>query len=136
GFHGSDAFSFGTPLMGYKNGKPQYMAPHAIYDTSYLLYDLGSIMTLDVPVYNEVDRYYGTGDIDPKTGAIIELTFSKSGFDMVHFDVFGTDLSGKVEFAPFSHDAEDGPVRTPEPASVALVLTGLAGALGLRNKRR
>ena len=127
--YGIDAFTYGTPIMGYKNGKPHYMGSHGIYDTSYLLYDLGSIMTLDVPVYNEVDRYYESGDLDPKTGAIIELSFSKSGFDMIHFDVFGTDLSGKIEFAPFSHDAEDGPVRTPEPASAALILIGLAGSL-------
>jgi len=134
----SEEFSFGTPLMGYKNGKPHYMGSHGIYDTSYLLYDLGSIMTLDVPIYDEVDRYYGAGDLEPKAGAIIELDFSKSYFSMVHFDVFGIAEDGQIKFAPFGHDAEDGPVQhseTPEPVTMALFGLGLAGVAGFKIKK-
>ncbi|MBP7055557.1 MAG: choice-of-anchor N protein [Candidatus Omnitrophica bacterium] len=137
--YASGQFGYGTPVMGIaKNGKPDYMPSHSIYDTSYLLYNLGPITVLDTPVYDEVARYYGEEGITPKPGAVIELDFSKTNFSMAHFDVFGTTEDGQIKFAPFGHDAEDGPVQhsqTPEPVTMALFGLGLAGVAGLKIKK-
>lgn len=124
-----DNFITGTPAIGNKkNGDLVYMPAHGVFPACYATHYIGDVSVGDDIVDDMVD---GEGS---KTGKIIKFDFSKTGFDKVHFDVFG--YNGPV--APFSHDAEDGPLEnkcTPEPGTMALVGLGIAGIVGLRKKR-
>jgi len=67
----------------------------------------------------------------PLVGQINVYTVAVSGVTRIHFDTYGYVFDGNNVFAPFSHDAE----VVPEPSTVLLLGSGLAG-LGLWRSRR
>ena len=113
-------FKYGNPF-----GKNR---EHGVYSTWYTTYSIG-----DIPLGSEIVKDMvggGTG-----YGTILKFNFTKTGLDKVHFDAYGYDDKGHFKFAPFSHDAQDGPPPpVPEPFTVSLVGMGIAGLAALRRK--
>lgn len=114
---------------------------HGIYDTYYLEYDFNFEPLNTSSAYDVVDP--GNVGVAPSarpgTGAFWHLfAFDVTKMTIgLHFDLYKVDpltglmLSGKGSFAPFSHDAEDGPTgnNVPEPQSLTLLGLGLIASL-------
>lgn len=120
------AFQYGTPTMG--DGDP--LPAHGIYPTWYLTLPMGTF----TPQYTVYDMQ--PGEDGSALGEIKRVHVTITGFSRVHFDAYNSVPIGrnyrKFLFAPFSHDAE----YFPEPGSLALLSTGLAGAFGLSLRGR
>lgn len=78
---------------------------------------------------------YNPGETGTDTGDIQYYEVEYSGFFWIHFDVVGVAHNGhsKATFAPFSHDADAELI--PEPATLALLGSGLAGMVFFRRRR-
>jgi len=128
-------FSIGIPdsLDGKKT-----IPPHGIFPTSYYALSLPDFAFAGgmqyICDYNE-DYEEETSTPTGTLGLIQEYEISYSGFYHVHFDLAGL-VNDKMVFAPFSHDADGPPAPVPEPATLFLFGTGLAGFGFVRSRRK
>jgi hypothetical protein len=126
---------FGTPPAD-TFGRPDSLPTHGIFDTYYMEYGFNFDPTQTSKPYNVTD----TGNIGvipvAGTGAFWQMfEFNVTGLTantLLHFDLYRVDpttgtLFSANSFAPFSHDAEDGPTgnNVPEPQSLILLVMGL-----------
>lgn len=68
----------------------------------------------------------------------VDMSGIESGYSL-HIDLYSTDgiTTGKnIIFAPFSHDGQGGGDPVPEPATMLLFGTGLAGLAGVTRRRK
>ena len=126
---------FGTPPLD-TFGRPDSLPTHGIYDTYYTEFGFNFNSAQASNPYDVTD----TGNIGvipvAGTGAfwkmfefnVTELTANT----LLHFDLYRVDpttgtLFSANSFAPFSHDAEDGPQgnNVREPQSLILLVMGL-----------
>lgn len=117
------------------------LAGHDIFQTYYLefsfLFNAANFMT---PSYDAQEKYLDPNYVaDSGTTAFLTAfnvnTANLSGDYALHFDLYSVDPEGKIElFAPFSHDAQSTSV--PEPATMLLLGTGLAGITGMMRRKR
>ena len=119
---------------------------HGIYDTYYLEYDFNFDPLNTSSSYNVVDpSNVGVApSARPRTGAFWNLfAFDVTNMTIgLHFDLYRVDpltglmLSGKGSFAPFSHDAEDGPPGNNVPEPQSLILLSMALIVSVFASRR
>lgn len=137
---GSITITYGTEILepiftSYDTSFPDgatFNNHYPVQDTvsDFLVYDLGSFEDLGTVIYD-----YNAEDpdnIDPtgSTGEIKVLSVDVSGFDWVHFDIYGL-VDGTWEINPGSHDV------TYIPAPGAIFLGGIGVALvGWLRRRR
>lgn len=122
-----------------KQGDGSDLPTHGIFGagTSFFEWMIGDFTLTDSPIGDFSTSFPGTF---PDNGQINAYDVSVTGFTRVHFDAYdhvtvggGRGVHSQFVFAPFSHDAE---FATPEPASAAMLVTGLVGLVGYRWRRR
>lgn len=136
-----------VPGVGADGTTPQmldgrYLPTHDVYGagTSFEQYALGDFDLTDSPVGDFINSFPTSF---PEDGQINAYTISVTGYSWVHFDTFNhVEGQRRSRFAPFSHDGEgeggdpDGPPVVPEPATLALLGMGIAGAVAGRRRHR
>jgi hypothetical protein len=135
------------PLMG--DGAE--VAGHGVFPTDFYEYYIGDFGADEEDVYNfnPPDGYIGDsyyidypGDLsnlDSGRGEIKTFHIEVSGYtwaDIVAYDhVVKTNGKAKYVFSPFSHDGS-GSTPIPEPTTMLLLGSGLAGLAGFRRKSK
>ena len=119
---------------------------HSIYDTYYLEYDFNFDPQNESSAYDVVDpSNVGVAPIDRSGAGAFWHLFAFDVTKMtigLHFDLYRVDhltglmLSGKGSFAPFSHDAEDGPPSNNVPEPQILILLGMGLIVSVFASRR
>jgi len=137
----------GTPSYGvdvappFPSGSGEAPA-HGIYGpgVSWNLYSIGDFTLTDSPVGDVITSFPPTWT--QNKGQINVYDVNITGYSLVHFDAYDHYVQGgKLKFvkAPFSHDAESSGSPIPEPSTIFMMGSGLAGLLtlgSLRNKRK
>ena len=132
----------GTLYNHWTYGTPNLLPPHDIYPAWYTEFNAGN--------YGFVGRVGDVNDgYDPSNGYLHHghtwgqyrrFHITLDGTDFSHFDAFlytyGCNHRTRIEFAPFSHDAESsGGGTVPEPGTMALFGLGSLG-MGIIRKIR
>jgi len=117
-------------------GTPPDLPPHGIFPTYFWTVSLPDLM---VATAGETILDYQPDQTGVATGDIQKYEISYSGFALlaeIHFDLTGLAVDTahqQFRFAPFSHDLSAHAV--PEPGTLLLLLTGVAG-VACRWRRR
>ena len=135
---------FGTPPAD-TFGRPNSLPTHGIFDTYYMEYGFNFDPTQTSKPYNVTD----TGNIGvipvAGTGAFWQMfefdVTDLTANTLLHFDLYRVDLTTGTlfsanSFAPFSHDAEDGPQGNNVPEPQILILLGMGLIVSVFASRR
>ncbi|HKQ36526.1 MAG TPA: choice-of-anchor N protein [Verrucomicrobiae bacterium] len=139
--YSSANMAYGNPPASITE-KSLDLQSHGIYDTHYVEIGFTFDTSRRADLYNSAENPGGP-DADP-TGAMIFEDFDvdvsglAAGYQ-VHFDLYnlGRDKRGNTmvkEFAPFSKDAQSGPLSVADTSST-MILLGMA-MLGIEGLRR
>ena len=127
----TDGMLFGIPPIELVNTAPPYDIPnntdtlptHDIYPTFYKDIEFNFVKEQQTSSYDVTAQ--GNIGIKPPSGTDAfwqEFKFDVSNMKAaLHFDLYQLDVNNNIiAFAPFSHDAEDGPTskNVPEPQSL------------------
>ena len=135
---------FGTPPLDTL-GRPDSLPTHGIYDTYYTEFGFNFNSAQASNPYDVTDT--GNIGVIPVAGKgafwkmfefnVTELTANT----LLHFDLYRVDpttgtLFSANSFAPFSHDAEDGPPSNNVPEPQILILLGMGLIVSVFSSRR
>jgi hypothetical protein len=135
---------FGTPPLDTL-GRPDSLPTHGIYDTYYTEFGFNFNSAQASNPYDVTDT--GNIGVIPVAGKgafwkmfefnVTELTANT----LLHFDLYRVDpttgtLFSANSFAPFSHDAEDGPPSNNVPEPQILILLGMGLIVSVFASRR
>ncbi len=152
--HGTNTPATASTL-GLKYGVPSDLSgsgltlqTHGIFPTYYYEYSFQFDSANKIAPYDTADRALSGDPISlisttNKGMYYVEFHFDISNMPtqyLLHFDLydFAKDKKGKpyINFAPFSHDAEDDVERTvPEPTTILLLGFGLIGVIFVVRRR-
>jgi hypothetical protein len=107
--------------------------------SDFLLYDIDPFFDLKEPIYDyNADNGGNPPTLTGSTGQVKEYTVTVSGYDWVHFDMYGLEISGidhkwhsSWEISPGSHDT----TWIPAPGSILLGGIGVCLVGWLRRRR-
>ena len=138
---------FGTPPV-HTFGRPDSLPTHGIYDTYYTEFGFNFNSAQASNPYDVTD----TGNIGvipvAGTGAFWQMfefdVTDLTANTLLHFDLYRVDLTTGTfgtlfsanSFAPFSHDAEDGPQGNNVPEPQILILLGMGLIVSVFAARR
>jgi hypothetical protein len=142
----AESTASGDPLgvgdYSYGDGIPEYpggggFPPHDVYPCPYWKIRLPDLLvgTAQETVHNYTEGFDPDDPGDEHTGDIqyYQITYQPYHPEvLVHADVYGV-AGNKYWIAPFSHDADAA--YAPEPATLGLLLAGLAGLAFVKKRR-
>ncbi len=107
--------------------------------SDFILYDIDPFFDLKEPIYDyNADNGGSPPTLTGSTGQVKEYTVTVSGYDWVHFDMYGLEVRGidhkwhsSWEIAPGSHDT----TWIPAPGSILLGGIGVCLVGWLRRRR-
>lgn len=128
----------------WHEGNPDYpgpgvFPPHGVFPCPFWQVPLPDLQvgSAGEDVYDFGEEFDPADPGDTKAGDIQYYEIEYSPYHpevLLHVDVYGaTDWPSKYWFAPFSHDADAA--HTPEPATLGLLLAGLAGLAFVKKRR-
>jgi hypothetical protein len=128
--------TYGTPPSELVDNNVD-LPSHGIFPTYFSEFSFQFLEGQVTETYNAQDNpggWTGIGDGTYYVAFDVDKTLLDPRFQ-VHFDLYSKNDDNTInKFAPFSHDAQSSPV--PEPATMLLFGTGLAGLVGTRVRRK